>query len=106
MNIPENPIALVILTTVLTSFLLLLFSGTLTLWLRTVFAKKPVSIVTIIRIKMMGMRAGRIVDGYLTCHAAGIPIKLEELEVLYFASPQTFVDQVKVLIAGRDTKTK
>ena len=71
-----------------------------TMWLKAFLAKAPVSLMTLLAMKLRGVPVGLIVDARITAMKAGITLTTDELEAHYLAEgnvPQT----VQALIAAK-----
>jgi uncharacterized protein YqfA (UPF0365 family) len=97
----DSPIALVVVTTAIVCAILLFASGAPFVWIRARIAGCPVSLVTIIGMRMRSVPAGRIVDAYILCKREGIIYPIENLEALYLSVPGLFTDQITSMVKAR-----
>lgn len=102
----DNPIFLVVAVTAIVCGALLFGTGAFQLWLTSVFAKAPVSLVAIIGMKMRMVKAGDVVTAYIVCRKAEAPVTIEELEALYLSSPQQFIPEVQKMVGGHMKEKK
>jgi hypothetical protein len=98
MSILDNPVALVVCVTAFVGGALLIGSGAFQIWLTSLLAKAPVSLVTIIGMRMRDVKASDIVMAYILCRKVELPVTIQELEALYLASPKQFLPEVHKLV--------
>lgn len=68
-------------------------------WLKALLAKAPVSIATLIAMRLRGVPYSTVVDARITAAKAGIPLSIDELEAHYLAEGN-LIPTIQALIAA------
>jgi uncharacterized protein YqfA (UPF0365 family) len=94
----DDPLHVFIYILVIGVPLLVLVKYVFGLWYMAKLSRTPVTLNQIFAIRRKRINPKDIIYAYITCHRAGIPVSLEQLESMYLSSRHTFPTEVGKLV--------